>query len=153
MAINYLKKYLSKEDLEEIKNEITEIEKFTSAEIRLCLKLKRGFHERNKTFRELALKEFHKLGMNNTEEKTGILIYILFLDRKFEIVADEGINSKITSEKWSIITSHIKNEFSQNNYKTGIKKILNEMKEVLINYFPHKENDKNELSDDIIIEK
>jgi len=153
MAINYLKKYLSKEDLEEIKNEIAEIEKFTSAEIRLCLKLRKGFHERNKSYRDLALKEFYKLGMDKTEDKTGILIYILFLDRKFEIIADEGINSKINSEKWSIIISHIKNEFSQNNYKTGIIKILIEMKEVLINYFPHKENDKNELPDDIIIEK
>ena len=99
------------------------------------------------------MKEFYKLGVDKTEDKTGILIYILFLDRKFEIIADEGINSKINSEKWSIIISHIKNEFSQNNYKTGIIKILIEMKEVLINYFPHKENDKNELPDDIIIEK
>jgi uncharacterized membrane protein len=153
MAINYLKKYLSKEDLEEIKNEISVIEKSTTAEIRLCLKLKRGFHERKKSFRELALKEFYKIGMNNTKDKTGVLIYILFLDRKFEIIADEGINSKISSDIWNKIISHIRNEFSQNNYKTGILKCLIEMKGILISSFPQTGAGENELSDDIIIEK
>ena len=153
MAINYLNKFLSKEDFDEIKSVITEIEKVTSAEIRLCLKLKRGFHERKKTYRELALKEFYKLGMNKTSEKTGVLIYFLFLDRKFEIVADEGINAKINAENWHIIISHIKNEFSQNNYKSGILKCLSEMKNILEISFPHKDTDENELPDDIIIEK
>jgi uncharacterized membrane protein len=152
MAINYLKKYLSKQDLEEIKNEISMIEKSTSGEIRLCLRLKRGLHEMNKSFRELALKEFYKLGMNKTAEKTGLLIFILFREKKFEIIADEGINSKIPEEKWNIIISHIKNEFSQNNYKAGILKCLKEIKDILITSFPYKEGDKNELPDDIVIE-
>jgi uncharacterized membrane protein len=90
--------------------------------------------------------------MHNTDEKTGVLIFILFSDRKFEIVADEGINSKIPYEKWELITSRLKNEFSSENYKNGILLCLNEIKDILAREFPYKEGDKNELSDEIVIE-
>jgi|WetSurMetagenome_2_1015567.scaffolds.fasta_scaffold111550_2 uncharacterized membrane protein len=152
MAINYIKKYLSKTDLEELKNEIGKIESCTSGEIRLCFKLKRGFHERKLTCRELAIKEFYKLEMQKTLDKTGVLIFVLFKERKFEIVADEGINSKINQKTWELITSHLKTEFAQGNFKTGFIKCLNEIKNILIKEFPIKAGDKNELPDDIVIE-
>jgi uncharacterized membrane protein len=152
MALNYIKKYLSKTDLDELKNEISKIESETSGEIRLCLKLKRGFHERKLAYRELALKEFYKLEMNKTVDKTGILIFILFEEKKFEIIADEGINSKIHQGIWDIIINHIKTEFSKGKYKAGLVKCLNEIGKILIKEFPVKPGDKNELPDDIVIE-
>lgn len=152
MTINYIKKFLSKADLDELKDEIGKIESCTSGEIRLCFKLKRGFHERKLSCKELAIKEFYRLGMQKTLDKTGVLIFILFKERKFEIVADEGINSKINTEKWKLITSHLKTEFSSGNYKAGIIKCLNEIKNILVKEFPIKPEDKNELPNDIIIE-
>lgn len=151
MALNYIRKYLSKADLEELKNEIGKIESETSGEIRLCLKLKRGFHEKKLSYKEIALKEFHKLEMHKTVDKTGVLIFILFEERKFEIITDEGINSKIHKETWDIIINHIKTEFSSGNYKAGLVKCLNEIGKILIKEFPVKEGDKNEISDDIVI--
>jgi len=151
MAINYIKKYLPKSDLEELEKEIGKIEDETSGEIRLCFKLKRGFHERKLSSREAAMKEFYKLGMDRTEEKTGVLIYILFGERKFEIIADEGINSKIKQQTWDLIINHLNTEFSQGNYKTGLLKCLNEIKTILAKEFPAKFTNRNELSDDIVI--
>jgi uncharacterized membrane protein len=100
----------------------------------------------------MAVKEFHKLGMQNTEDKTGVLLYILFKDRKFEVVADKGINDKISDEKWEVITNHLTNEFKSGNFKSGIIKSLDEIKEVLMKEFPRKDDDINELSNDIVIE-
>jgi len=151
MAINYIKKFLSKEDLDELKNTIGKIEEHTTGEIRLCFKLKRGFHQRKSDIREIALKEFFRLGMDKTEEKTGVLIFILFGERKFEIVADEGINSKIKQETWDLIINHLQTEFSQGNYKSGLIKCLNEIKSVLIADFPVQFKNTNELSNDIVI--
>ena len=151
MAINYIKKFLSKEDLDELKNAIGKIEEHTTGEIRLCFKLKRGFHQRKSDIREIALKEFFRLGMDKTEEKTGVLIFILFGERKFEIVADEGINSKIKQETWDLIINHLQTEFSQGNYKSGLIKCLNEIKSVLIADFPVQFKNTNELSNDIVI--
>jgi len=151
MAINYIKKFLSKDDFNELKNAIGKIEERTTGEIRLCFKLKRGFHQRKSEVREIALKEFFKLGMDKTEEKTGVLIFILFGERKFEIIADEGINSKIKQETWDLIINHLQTEFSQGNYKDGLLKCLNEIKNVLITDFPVQFKNTNELSNDIVI--
>jgi uncharacterized membrane protein len=153
MAINYIKKFLSNEDLSELRDEITKIESQTSGEIRMCLRLSKQFSERKLAHRDIALREFHKLEMNKTIDKTGVLIFVLFKDRVFEIIADEGINSKIKQDKWDLITNHMKNEFSSGNYKTGLMKCLNEIGNVLIKEFPIKQSDKNELSDDIITGK
>ncbi|MDD5363211.1 MAG: TPM domain-containing protein [Ignavibacteria bacterium] len=150
--MNNLKKFISNEDLTAIQNHIAEIEKQTSGEIRICFKMHRGWAEKKKTPKENAVKEFHKLGMQNTSLKTGILLYILFNDRMFEIVADEGINSKISGSKWEIIKSHLSGEFRNEKYKEGILKALDEMKEVLVKEFPPLDNDRNELSNDIVIE-
>jgi uncharacterized membrane protein len=152
MSVNYIRQYLSTDDLHEIQSEISKVEKSTSGELRLCLRKSRGLFEKKFTPREIAVNEFHKLGMHNTDEKTGVLIFILFSDRKFEIVADEGINSKIPEEKWELITSRLRNEFSSENYKNGILLCLNEIKDILAREFPYKEGDKNELSDEIVIE-
>ncbi|TRZ64855.1 hypothetical protein D4R20_02120 [bacterium] len=152
MHFNYIRKYLSNEDLSELKDEITSIEKVSSVELRLCLKKKKGLHLKKMNPRELAIKEFHKLGMHNTSGKTGLLIFILFDEKQFEIIADEGVNSKIPDTVWETIKGHIKNEFSAGNYKEGLVKCLNEMKTVLEKELPPDGSDKNQLPDDIVIE-
>ncbi len=49
--------------------------------------------------------------MNETRDKTGILIYILLASRRFYIVADEGINSKVEQKTWDDIRSEMENQF------------------------------------------
>lgn len=152
MPINYIKKYLSNEDLNEIRDFIAEIEKKTSGEIRVCFHERKAWIDRKKTSRELAVKEFFKLGMNKTEQKTGVLLLILFSEKLFEIIADEGINSKIDAARWEKITGLLTSDFRNGNYKTGILKSLEEIKNVLVKDFPRTDGDRNELSDDIVIE-
>ena len=108
MTINYIKKYLSNDDLYELKDEIEKIESKTSGEIRFCLKLKRSYSEKKLKHKELAVKEFIKLGMNKTIDHTGVLIFVLFKDKVFEIIADEGINDKINQDKWDLIIFQMK---------------------------------------------
>lgn len=151
MPINYIKKYLSKEELDSITNHIADTEKFTSGEIRICFNKNTAWSERKLTSREIAVKEFHKLGMHNTKDKTGILLYVFFKERKFEIIADTGINDKISQQKWDVITNHLITEFKLGNYAAGVLKALDEIKEVLIKEFPRKDDDINELSNDIVI--
>lgn len=151
MPVNYIKKYISSEELEAIKNHIAEIEKYTSGEIRLCFLKSRAWIDRKLTPRELALNEFHKLGMQNTKDKTGVLLFILFSEKKFEVVADEGINNKIPQDKWDVITNHLVMHFKEGRFKDGIIKALEEIKEVLMGEFPRLSDDTDELSNDIVI--
>lgn len=150
MPINYIKKYISSAELEAIKNHIAEIEKYTSGEIRLCFLKTRAWIDRKLTPKELALKEFYRLGIQNTKDKTGVLLFILFTEKKFEIIADEGINNKISQDKWDLITNHLISNFKEGKYKDGIVKALDEIKDVLMNEFPRQSDDVDELSNDIV---
>jgi len=152
MHINYIKKYLSNEDLNDIRDYIAEIEKNTSGEIRVCFHERKAWIDRKKSSREIAIKEFFTLGMDKTRQKTGVLLLILFREKIFEIIADEGINSRIDGAKWEKITGFLTSEFRNGNYKTGILKGLEEIKNVLVKDFPRTDGDKNELPDDIVIE-
>ncbi|MCE1164996.1 MAG: TPM domain-containing protein [Bacteroidetes bacterium] len=152
MAKNLLKKFIPDSDLNGIQNHIADIEKITSGEIRICFRMRRGWAEKKKTSRELALKEFHKLGMHNTKDATGVLIFILFGERIFEVIADKGINAKISGDKWETVKAHISGEFKKGMYKHGLIKALDEIGDVLKKEFARRGDDKDELSNDIVIE-
>ncbi|MDZ4710983.1 MAG: TPM domain-containing protein [bacterium] len=149
--INFIAEYLSDESLDKIAGLISDVEKKTSGEIRLCIKKKRGFFEKKHTPREIALKEFTKLGMHKTGEKTGVLMFIIFNERKFEIVADEGINSKISDDHWSLISEKIKNHFVNKDFFEGIKTGILDISQTLIQEFPLKDDDRDELPNTVIV--
>ncbi|MCB0727418.1 MAG: TPM domain-containing protein [Ignavibacteriae bacterium] len=148
---NFVKKYLSDESLDRIAESIGEIEKKTSGELRVCIKKKKGLLEKNKPSRELAHKEFLKLNMHKTRDRTGVLLLIIFEDREFEIIADAGINEKIGEDLWSNISSKMKEHFSKEEYLEGIQFALGRIGEVLIREFKVKDNDTDELSNEVII--
>lgn len=148
---NFISEYLTDKDLDEISAAIGEIEKRTSGELRLCIKKNRGYLESDLSPRELAIREFFNLKMNETADKTGVLFYVLFDEHKFEIVADEGINSKISQSEWNNISSEMIKEFSSHRYKDGFLKSLLKVGDILIREFPVKEGDINELSNEVVI--
>lgn len=148
---NFISEYLSNEELEKISSLIAEIESKTSGELRLSIKRKRGYLEKEFTPRELAIKEFFNLRMNETLDKTGVLFFILVEERSYEIIADEGVNVLMSDEKWNELTGDVTFHFSQKKYSAGIQNLLKKIGEILIKEFPVKEGDVNELPNDVII--
>lgn len=149
---NFISEYLTDESLDSITKAIGEIEKKTSGEIRICIKKKTGYFDRKKPIRDLAIKQFFGLKMDNTRDSTGILLFLIFEDKKFEIIADKGLNSKISSDHWNEISGNMKDYFSNKNYTDGILHCIGKVGEILISEFPVKDDDKNELPNDIIFE-
>ncbi len=146
-----VKQYVSEDDLKKIKDKIAEVEKQTRGEIRVSLKDHKGYLEQEMTCWDIALKEFYELGMDRTDEKTGVLIIVIFREHEFSIVADEGVNSKIFRERWDELTDGIKNRFSKGNYCEGLIFAIEEMGKVMAREFPVRKNDRDELSNEIII--
>ena len=147
---NFISEYLSDESLDSISKAISEVEKKSSGEIRVCIKKKRNFFEKKNTPREIALKLFSKLKMNMTRDRTGVMIFLIFDERKFEIIADEGIDSKISPEHWKEISVSIENLFSKASYADGILHSIGKIGEVLISEFPRKEDDSDELPNEVV---
>lgn len=144
-------KYFKKEDLEKIARTCTEVEKNTSGEIRVSIYNKKPWRLRKKNIFELALYEFYRLGMDKTRDRTGILLFILLNERKFQILADSGINEKVNQEVWDNIASELTSYFKQGKYMEGVVKVVKKMGKVLSRYFPRKPDDINELSDEVSV--
>lgn len=147
----FISEYLSETELEKISEAIKKVESKTSGELRVSIRKNRGYREKEFSPRELAVREFLNLGMNQTSDKTGVLFFILFDERKFEIIADEGINSIIGQDEWEKHSSEVSNKFSSGDFLGGILYVINSVGEILIKEFPVKAGDKNELSDEVVI--
>jgi len=143
-------KYLSKADLKSLSAVIADAEKNTSGEVRVIIRHRRHWKERKLSLHSLTLNEFYRLGMENTRDKTGVLILLLLSERKFQIIADEGIHNKVEEGKWDKIASCMTDYFKKGNYFEGIAETIRAVGEELAKYFPRKADDTNELPDEII---
>jgi uncharacterized membrane protein len=144
-----IKKLLTQEELNLIAKAIGEMEKTTAGEIRVSLRQKRGWRERKLTIEEMARREFQILGMTNTKERTGILIFLLAQDRKFFILADEGIHTKVEENTWTKIAGEMSAHFSQKHFLDGMIHGVQSVGAVLSKHFPRKSDDTNELSNEV----
>lgn len=144
--------FVDDDDLLRISGKIKEMEKATAGEICVSIKEKRKFSERKKSLRELAEMEFYKLGVANTRDKTGILIFLLLEDRKFYILADSGINEKVDTSTWDKIKDEIQGMFRKGEFSRGIIFGVDEVGKILAEHFPIKEDDTNELSNRVALD-
>ena len=144
--------FVNDDELLRISSKIKEMEKTTAGEICVSIKEKRSLFEKRKSLRELAEKEFFKLGVANTRDKTGILIFLLLEDRKFYILADSGINAKVTQETWDKIKDEIQKKFARGEFCKGLIFGVEEVGKILSTHFPIKADDTNELSNRITVD-
>lgn len=136
--------FLTKEDEQEVVNAIVLAEKRTSGEIRV--------HIENTTSIdpfERATTVFHELGMDKTELKNGVLIYLAVNDHKFVICGDKGINDVVEPDFWDCTRDIMRNHFKQGNFKQGLIDGILRAGEKLSTYFPCDDCDINELSNEI----
>lgn len=151
MSNELLYHFFDDDDFLLISDKIKEMEKITAGEIRVAIKEKLTLKENKKDVRKLAEEEFYKLGMAETRDKTGILIYIHLKKRKFYILADEGINSKVDQNTWDQIRDEMEGEFKSGHYTEGIIDALGKVGSILGEHFPIKADDTNELSNKVVL--
>lgn len=145
----WISKYLTEPELGRIQQALDEVEKNTSGEIVLSLHEKLNLWEKLYDRHELALKDFNKLGIANTKYRTGILVYIVFKEKYYEILADEGIYKKIPDEYWSEIESELTEFFRNGSYAEGILTLIHKVEQILKKEFPAGDSTEDEISDEI----
>ncbi len=107
----------------------------------------------NRKVHERAMRFFSESAVFNTKERTGILIFLSFLEKRVVLVADSGIASKIPQEKWDGVVNHITDGIKT---KKTIKHLIDSIGEcgkllAESDKFPIKPDDSNELEDDVSI--
>lgn len=119
-------------------------EKATSGEIRVHIE-----QETAKVPFDRALEVFHDLGMDATELKNGVLIYVAIQNKSFVICGDKGINDLVPSDFWETTKEIMASRFKKGEFSQGLIDGITKAGEQLKKYFPFQENDRNELSNEI----
>jgi uncharacterized membrane protein len=135
---------LSKEEEKKIIEAIRSAEGQTSGEIRVHIQKTLAL-----PVYEEAAKVFLKLGMNKTDLRNGVLLFIVPTKKQFAILGDSGINQLVPEHFWADCKDSIHNHFSKGQFSEGICDTLNKIGEKLAHFFPVSKDDVNELSDEI----
>lgn len=135
---------------EKIVQAINLAENLTSGEIRLVV-------ERRTPKKLEALQQaqfyFEKLGMHETSQRNGVLIYLAVEDHQFAIIGDAGINQKVPSDFWEKTKETMISFFKNEDYLQGLIAGIKESGRELAHYFPRLDDDVNELPNDIYFGK
>jgi len=83
-----------------------------------------------------ALRQFFAQGLHHTENRTGVLIFASVAERYAEIVADEGINTKVTGEVWDKAVAALIDDIRQGRAADGFIAAIERCGAVLAEHFP-----------------
>lgn len=96
-----------------------------------------------------AVKVFNKLGMQKTQLRNGVLIYLAYDSKVFAVIGDKGINEAVPENFWASTSSEMSSEFRNGRFAEGLVKGISMIGERLRDYFPYQEDDINEQPDEI----
>ncbi|MEO7176442.1 MAG: TPM domain-containing protein [Saprospiraceae bacterium] len=140
------KQYFSASDSELIAQAVKAAEGETSGEIRIFIEsncLQDDVLDRTKAL-------FVKMGLEQTKDRNGILVYIAMDDRKFAIYGDQGIHQVLSQEFWNALAQGIALQFAEGEFVEGLVSGVGEIGKALKEHFPYANDDVNELPDEIV---
>lgn len=95
---------------------------------------------------------FSQLSIWDTEENSGILIYILLAERKIEILADRGIAAKVAPSEWEQTVKQLRQELAAEHVVEGLCRCLHQCGDLLRLHFPidAQADNPDELSNELV---
>ncbi|MGH8668575.1 MAG: TPM domain-containing protein [Burkholderiales bacterium] len=96
--------------------------------------------------RERAVEVFSQLGVWDTEQNNGVLIYLLLADHDIEIVADRGINARVTPADWEKICRTMEQALARGAYEQALVGGIKAVSALLARHYPPRPGDRDELS-------
>ncbi len=97
--------------------------------------------------RARAVEVFAMLGVWDTEENTGVLVYVLLADHQVEIVADRGISARVSQAQWQEVCGAMQEAFRAGRFEAGAVAGVAAIAELLEQHFPADGSNRNELPD------
>lgn len=92
-------------------------------------------------------------GLHDTIEHTGILILISLLEHRVEVLADKGINEKVSSGTWDEIVQIVTMGLKSDNACDAFCKAIERCGEILAQHFPRSADDRDELANKLLTDR
>ena len=145
----------SVETINAIEKAVKHSESQHSGELRFAIEnsLAPGWVWHGMTARHRATDVFSNLRIWDTEENSGVLIYIQLADHEVHILADRGINKCVAQSEWDRIAQLMRHEFQQSRFREGSLQGIQEITQLLAKHFPANSENINELPNRPVIIK
>jgi len=132
--------------LDEIEAAVTASERIHRGEIRVAIEgeLEPGEVWRGKTPRDRALEVFAGLGVWDTEDNNGVLLYVLLADQDVEIVADRGFNGRVDQQQWTAVCADMEREFRAGRHGAAVVTGVAEIGQLIAAHYPQRPGDRDE---------
>jgi uncharacterized membrane protein len=92
-----------------------------------------------------AKKQFEVLGMERTQQRNGVLIFVAPVVQRFAVIGDEAIHARCGQDFWSAVADEMSGHFRQAEFTRGIVQGIRKAGEVLSQHFPRRPDDRDEL--------
>ena len=140
--------WLTREELDRVRGAVQRAEQHTSGEIRVHLDV--AIME---DVMDHAAFVFGNLGMDKTRERNGVLLYVSVPGRQAAVVGDTGIHAKLGNAYWHEVLEVVLAHFKEDRFCEGLCEGVRLLGVKLQEHFPHRRDDRNELSNEVSIGK
>jgi uncharacterized membrane protein len=141
------RRYFTPQVLAQIEAAIRETEALHGGEIRFAVETALDLAELVQDVgpRQRAMQVFGQLGVWDTAQNNGVLIYLLLADRIVEIVADRGIAAGIAQSEWDGVCREMERHFREGHFGAGSVAGIRGVGRLLARHFPGRQADADEL--------
>jgi uncharacterized membrane protein len=132
------RRYFTPQVCDAIETAIREIESRHAGEIRFVIEtaLEPPDAWRDLPSRRRAVQLFGQLGVWDTAQNNGVLIYVLMADRVVEIVADRGISAHITQSEWDGVCRQMELHYREGRFAEGSTAGVHGVGRLIARHFP-----------------
>jgi len=102
--------------------------------------------------RHRAVDLFSDLRVWDTEQNAGVLVYVLYAEKKIEIVVDRGIAARIHQQELNFICQQMAAAYWRSDFASGSADGIRAITALLAKYFPcTAQKARNELPNNVIL--
>jgi uncharacterized membrane protein len=83
-----------------------------------------------------AQAEFLRLGMNQSPERNGVLIFVSPRSHKFAVIGDEAVHAKCGDKFWRMLADAMTGYFHKSEFTPGIIHGVQKAGDLLAEHFP-----------------
>jgi putative membrane protein len=83
-----------------------------------------------------AMRQFLAQGLQNTQARTGVLIFVSLAERYAAIIADQGINAKVDQSEWDTAMADLVAAIRDRRLADGLIAAIGRCGAILARHFP-----------------
>lgn len=103
------------------------------------------------TTRARAEQLFSALRVWDTQDNSGVLVYLQLAEHKIEIVADRGIAQHVPTTMWQALCQAFSIDMLEKSPDQAVIACLEQINSLLIEFYPSPDNNINELPNEPVI--